>query len=444
VSGQHNLVIGNGAAGMMAAFAAAKPSNLDMMSRLRNPAIVMNSETTGVGIIQALGLGAIDTITVERRWPPALGRFSRFPKQRAFYRPRRGETLIDALLQLSEHFDGKGVLFPSTDADLEALILARDELSERFHLPAAPHIGLRIFEKNWQYELAERSGVPIPRSVRFAAGCAPDLSGFRFPLIIKPSSRANSAGSHVFRLRLLENAVQLERTLDEIAGKFAGRDFQIAENIPGESDRLCTIGAYSGGDGKVLRSYSGRKITQHPYTHGMASIAESLTLPDEVFRHAETLLNEARFHGISQVEFKYDARDRQYKLLEIHGRSWLWVKLAAFSGVNLPLIQYYDLTGDPRLRRALEVQQNDGRFFVFDHHVKLNNLPAERELLRAIQRRKQMVSAIDAPGEWQLSLVHRGLTFLKGLRPRDSTTPVAAQAPEVSVRVAARVIEGQL
>ena len=43
----------------------------------------------------------------------------------------------------------------------------------------------------------------------------------------------------------------------------------------------------------------------------------------------------------------------RYKLLEVNGRSWLWVKLAAYTDVNQPLIQYYDLTGDPRLMAHL-------------------------------------------------------------------------------------------
>ncbi len=392
-----------------------------MSVRLTNPAVVVNAETAGIGIIHSLQLAGVDMATVERSWPPALGRFSRFPKQHLSYHSGAGSSLVDALLQFAADFDGKGVLFPSTDADLEQLILARDELSPHYHVPAAPHIGLRIFEKNWQYELAERAGVPIPLCVRFAAGVRPAVEGFRFPLILKPSSRAEAAGDKVFRLRILENEAELAQTLEEIAREFPGREFQVAENIPGEPDQLYTIGSYSNPEGRVVRSYSGRKLTQHPYYHGMASVSETLDLPARVFDQARRLLEEARFHGISQVEFKYDARDDQFKLLEINGRSWLWVKLAAFSGVNLPLIQYYDLTGDARFADAVASPQNARRFFVFDHHVKLNNLPAERALIGRLRGEKQLVSAIFAPGDWSLSLAHRILGGSKRLRQRLSS-----------------------
>ncbi len=400
------------------------------MSRpLRNPAVVVNAETAGIGIIHALQLGGVDMITVDRRWPPTYGRFSQFAKQRVTFDPRRGETLTDALLRLAQRFEGRGILFPSTDADLEDLILNYDRLSARYHVPAAPQIGTQIFAKNWQYELAERSGVAIPRCVRFAAGTTPDVDGFRFPLIIKPSSRAETAGDQVFRLRILATPEQLRATLAEIAAEFAGREFQVAENIPGEPDQLYTIGSYSGRDGKVMRSYSGRKRTQYPYYHGMASVSETMTLPPRVFDAARRLLDAAGFQGISQVEFKYDARDDEYKLLEINGRSWLWVKLSAFSGVNLPLIQYYDLTGDPRLPELLESPQNDARFFVFEHHVKLNQRADERRLIDTLLVNKEKVSAIRQPGDWSLALVHDTLSFFRRLRHKPP--PAAALLPEV-------------
>lgn len=387
-----------------------------MGARLRNPAVVVNCETAGIGVIHALSRGGIDIITVERTWPPALGRFSRFPRLRVGYRPGRGDALAECLLRTAERFEGTAVLFPSTDADLEAMIQARDRLSVRYHVPAAAHIGMRIFEKNWQYELAERTGTPIPRHARFLGGASPDLAAFRFPLILKPSSRAAASGDRVFRLRILDTPADLDRCLEELARDFSGRAFQVAENIPGEPDQLYTVGAYSDRTGRVVRSYTGRKITQYPYHHGMASVAETMSLPAATARAAQALLEEAGFHGISQVEFKYDARDQRYKLLEINGRSWLWVKLAAFSGVNLPLIQYYDLTGDARLAAAVAEPQNDARFFVYDFHVALNRMAAERRRIDELAQTKTMIPAIYHDGEVPLAVAHRALSFARRAR----------------------------
>jgi predicted ATP-grasp superfamily ATP-dependent carboligase len=144
-----------------------------------------------------------------------------------------------------------------------------------------------------------------------------------------------------------------------------------------------------------------------------------MSLPAHVVETARAILEEARFHGISQVETKFDARDGRFKLLEVNGRSWLWIKLAAFSGVNLPLAQYFDLTGDGCMSDLLSARQKDSCFFVHDFHVKLNGLPSERRLIRQLLRCKEMVPAIDHPGEWKLmAAYHRLNSYLRRRKRR--------------------------
>jgi predicted ATP-grasp superfamily ATP-dependent carboligase len=365
-----------------------------MSERLRNPAVVLDPGAAGIGIIHALSLAGVPTVAVVRNWPPMISRLSRFLRYCETYSPRGGETVLDGLDRLARRFDGKGVLFPATDIDLEAIIIGRERLAERYSIPASPEIGLKIDGKNWQYEHADRVGMPTPRHVVFRGGEQPDVQGFRFPLIVKPSARGATAGDWVFRLQILDDADALARCLATIAKDYPGREFQVAENIPGEPDELYTVGTYSGLNGRVQRCYTGRKLTQYPYHHGVASLAESMPLPEHVVRDAENLLNSMGFVGISQVEYKRDHRDGAYKLLEVNGRSWLWVKLAAFSDVNLPLMQYYDLTGDPRLADAVARPQRHDRFFVHELHVALNNHAGERARLAELERTKMRVSAI--------------------------------------------------
>lgn len=384
-----------------------------MPARLRNPAVVLNSEAAGIGVIHALCRAGIDIISVERNWPPLLGRFSRFPKLQVFYRPGRGESVVDALLRLENRFEGKAVLYAGTDPDLEAIIAAQERLSARFHVPAAKHIGLNIFDKNWQYDIAGRAGVPTPRYVTFRGGERPDLHGLRFPLIAKPSSRTAALGHSAFRLQVLRSPAEAERCFEEVGRQYPGRAFQVAEDIPGGPDQLYSIGSYSTADGRVLRSYTGRKVSQYPYDHGTVSIAESLTVPHTLVDLTRALLEEARFHGISEVEFKLDPRDGLFKLIEINGRPWLWIKLASSSGINLPLIQHWDVTGDARLAQELTAMQSDEFFFVYEPHLVLNHGGADRSRLQELGRSKTLVPAIYFDGEWRLNAAYRVRSLLK-------------------------------
>ncbi len=378
-------------------------------------AIVPSPGTAGVGLIHALSLGGVEIVTVGKRWPPLLGRFSRFPSRHVAYDPS-SESLADCLVRIAGQFDDKPVLYPAIDTDLEPIVEARARLRESYHVPAADHIGADIFAKNWQYDLAEREGVPIPRSTRFLAGDTPDLGEYRYPLIVKPSARTESDGGRAFRLKVFDEPAAFESFLQELERDHAGREFQVAENIPGDPTTLCTVGSYSNRDGKVLRTYTGRKVSQHPYTHGDASVAESIELPDVAIEQAVKLLEGARFHGISQVEFKYDARDDLYKLIEINGRSWSWIKLTAYSGVNLPLIQHYDLTGDARLEEELTRQQRYDVFLVREQLIRLNRLPLERQLIADLESRKERTSAVYDKRDPLLSAVYGAADLLGRVR----------------------------
>lgn len=391
---------------------------------IRDPAVVLNPGAgAGIGLIHALALADIPIATISRNWPPILGRFSRYPVLRGGYKPG-SETLVDGLRRLADRFEGRGILFPGTDLDLETLMLARDRLEDRYVIPENAAIGDKIFEKNWQYGVAEEAGLPTPAHRFFNGGETPDIDGFRYPMILKPSTRGVTAGDWIFRLKILENEADLTRVLGDLARDHNGREFQIAENIPGEPDHLYTVGAYSNADGKVLRTYTGRKLSQYPYHHGVASLAESIELPDEVVEGSVRLLERMNFFGISQVELKRDDRDGKYKLIEVNGRSWLWIKLAAFSGVNLPLIQYYDLTGDERLAEAIASEQRYDRFYMHDLHVRLNNNPVEQQRLQEISREKECIRANEQPGDTLLNAVYTAGVLVR--RVKAAINPKAA------------------
>ena len=51
------------------------------------------------------------------------------------------------------------------------------------------------------------------------------------------------------------------------------------------------------------------------------------------------------YRGIAGLEYKLDREDGQYKLLDFNPRLMLSDGLTAYCGINLPLMQYLDLTG---------------------------------------------------------------------------------------------------
>jgi hypothetical protein len=61
---------------------------------------------------------------------------------------------------------------------------------------------------------------------------------------------------------------------------------------------------------------------------------------------ARRLLEELKWHGPAQIEFKYDGRDNTYKLIEMNPKLWGTLDLSIKAGVDFPrLIRDY-LMGD--------------------------------------------------------------------------------------------------
>ena len=59
------------------------------------------------------------------------------------------------------------------------------------------------------------------------------------------------------------------------------------------------------------------------------------------------LLQELDYRGIFSAEFKRDARDGQYRILEVNTRAWTYVEFAARCGVNVCEMAYQDALGLP-------------------------------------------------------------------------------------------------
>jgi predicted ATP-grasp superfamily ATP-dependent carboligase len=113
----------------------------------------------------------------------------------------------------------------------------------------------------------------------------------------------------------------------------------------------------------------------------------------EIVDAALSLLREFGYFGLSQVEFKRDARDGRFRLMEINPRLWQWHGLAGACGVDLPRIAYSDLTGATPPEAAM-----DG----FGKRWAITLLPGERPLLP----RPPYVDAVFARDDPKPGLVH--------------------------------------
>ena len=119
----------------------------------------------------------------------------------------------------------------------------------------------------------------------------------------------------------------------------------IQEVIAGDDEHLITFLGYCSEEHKPLAYCVRSKLRQNPIDFGHCTATVSCH-NDEVEQYARQLLAKSAYTGIVGIEFKFDSRSKQYKLIEINTRPVNTTGLSIGCGVNLPLIAYLDAIGE--------------------------------------------------------------------------------------------------
>lgn len=257
--------------------------------------------------------------------------------------PLDDETgFIDLLCRIGQRLGRKAVIFPCLDEWVFAVLKHRALLEEFFIFPFS---GLEtineLLDKNLLYRKCLEMGIPIPRTY-FLDEQKPEsvASEIEFPCILKPALQrefTNEFGEKVFRVETREDFLaRCEQ---------ASRHPMLAQHIVGSSiDSFYSLCSYVDAGGHARGVFVGRKLEQYPPDFGTACLVDSRYEQRIVERGIE-VLKQFGYHGISEVEFIYDDRDGDFKLLDVNTRVWKWIGLPMHCGVDLPWLAYSDAIG---------------------------------------------------------------------------------------------------
>jgi predicted ATP-grasp superfamily ATP-dependent carboligase len=124
----------------------------------------------------------------------------------------------------------------------------------------------------------------------------------------------------------------------------ADAPFMVQEIILGGDDAIFDYLALWDAGGRELAWLTKRKLRQYPPLYGDGSLQITIEAPEvaDLSRH---LLRAINYRGFVGVEFKFDARDHTYRLMEVNARTHSSNQLAISAGVDFPWIGYQYLTG---------------------------------------------------------------------------------------------------
>lgn len=297
----------------------------------------------GLAITRTLGRLGIPVFNIDASpWCPAF--FSRYSKGRFLQHP--GAESPEWLLQVGRSIGARSILVPTTDSAARFVADHAARLAERFVLPPQnPDLVHAFLSKKDMTELARWHGVPAPATLfprtRADFLAAPESVGF--PLMVKAISgdtlRRDSRSKVLVRTmaQFLELCAQVSDA--------ALPDLMVQELIPGGEDTVWMFNGYFDGRSECRAGFTGRKLRQCPVYTGVASLGVC-EQNAEVDRCARRFMKALGYSGIVDIDFRYDARDGEYKILDVNPRIGSTFRLfVSAGGLDVARAMYLDLTG---------------------------------------------------------------------------------------------------
>ena len=302
----------------------------------------------GLNVVRALGLAGIPVIVASQdaRSPSTA---SRYCAGHLALPPLSDpdavvETLLRAGRELSRRHGAPIPLFYDNDDRLALVQERRDELAAHFALLLNERrVADALLEKSAFQALAERSGLPVPRRIAFAA-----LAAERGPVLVKPRTRTGWDGSAV-RLQLFGGAGKArvfvngaEALAHPLVAPLADR-LQFQEYVPGGDEAIWSFHGFAATGGEVLAAFVGRKIRTYPALTGDSAYLRMEANP-ELEALGRRIAARLPLAGVFKMDFKRSAATGRFYLFEVNTRFNLWHYMAAKNGVNLPKVAYEFLT----------------------------------------------------------------------------------------------------
>ena len=306
------------------------------------PAIVLSTHTTGLGIIRSLGRYGIPIIAVYYG-KSDMGYASKYVKNKIFApHPEKSEKqFINLLIDIAKCYNNS-ILIPADDATLVAASKNKILLANHYIVTCAEWSITRCFiDKKYTYKIAESVGVPTPKTI------APqNISDAReyskraeYPCLVKPCQSHRYSELFGKKLVKAENAAELMSAYKQASE--AGMDVLLQEYIVGDDPNGINYNSYYWNN-ESLVEFTAQKVRMSPPDSGVPCVVVSKHIP-EVSEQGRKVLQALGYNGYSCVEFKKDARDGIYKLLEVNGRHNRSLLLSVKCGINFPLIEYNHL-----------------------------------------------------------------------------------------------------
>lgn len=313
------------------------------------PVVVLSPHHHGaLGIFRSLGRLGVPVYAVEdgRFSPPLRSRYCRgvFHWDVHTTTPQVSTT---TLLRIADRFSQRPVLVPTDDTTAALIQEAAEDLQQAYRFPILPRgLMCSLSSKRSLFFLCREYGHPTPETVfpRSRSEVFRLLAKAVFPVVLKNVDDRTVLGQSKVPVHIAESADELLQYYDTLDSQ-QQQNVMLQEYIPGEADSVWMFNGYFNENSECLAAFTGRKLRQRPVSTGITTLGICLQ-NEAVERPIRTLLALLGYRGIVDIGCRFDARDGQYKLLDVNPRIGCTFRLF-LDAHEMDVVRacYLDLTG---------------------------------------------------------------------------------------------------
>lgn len=334
-----------------------------------NPGIiVLGGHVQGLGILRILGKFGIPGILIDNT-SINIARHSSFCSK---FIKVSDKDILHLLFEIGsrETRYRNWVIFPTNDFYLMTISQNKERLEEYFIVASDTWLKVKEFyNKINTYKLAEKIGVPFPKS--YFPQDLPSLSSIdiQYPCLLKPAVVFNFYKKTKKKALICRNRKELLLNYKRAVKLIPSDEIIIQEIIPGNSNNQYSA-CFLFLRGKVVTYLTACRLRQHPIDFGNASTYVEVISVPKIKEYGELILEASGYDGLCEVEFKLDERDNTFKLLEVNARTWKWHAIAEHS--NTPFLKsYYDYLSGCDIQQTLGFSEASFRHALTDFPTQL-------------------------------------------------------------------------
>ncbi len=307
-------------------------------------ALVVGGAHVSLGIARSLGRRGIPVWLLADH---PLPRWSRYVRRCFDWPGADHPRALDMILDIAARHELAGwVLIATGDEDMRLIARHRAELSRRLFVATPDWETARwTFDKRLTYRRAAALALPTPWTAEPRTLADIEQLECAFPVILKPAYRQGGDAFGRAKAWKADNRASLFALYRRARALRAEDAVLIQEWIPGGGEaQFSCAGLWR--DGEPVALMTARRSRQYPVDFGRSSTFVESIERNEIADLACRLLGSLRYTGVAEVEFKYDARDGRFKLLDVNGRFWTWCGLGTLAGTDFPYLAWQLARGE--------------------------------------------------------------------------------------------------